>query len=290
MNAVNQQFGSLWTARTVIWIMGTVLLLVSCGQSTLQAPPAHKSPVAELLNTGQLPHRRPSATPAPITPFPTTYEDELATLQAHGRFFYGGNPTIPEVALTFDDGPNPPFTTQVLAVLKHYGIHATFFCLGNEVAAYPDLVRQEVADGHVIGNHSWFHPLLTTLSAAQIRTELTTTGDIIQQVTGKRPIFFRPPYGSVNAQVLTQANQLGLTTFIWSDGSLDWTPIGPAAIVHQVLSTVANGAIILMHDGGGNRSRTLAALPGVIEGLEARHFRFVTLGQLVADTQGQPSQ
>jgi peptidoglycan/xylan/chitin deacetylase (PgdA/CDA1 family) len=194
------------------------------------------------------------------------------------------------VALTFDDGPNPPFTTQVLAVLKHYGIHATFFCLGNEVAAHPDLVRQEVADGHIIGNHSWSHPLLTTLSAEQISTELTTTGDIIQQVTGKRPIFFRPPYGSVNAQVLTQANQLGLTTFIWSDGSLDWTPIGPAAIVHQVLSTVANGAIILMHDGGGNRSRTLAALPGVIEGLQARHFRFVTLDQLVADTPRQPSQ
>src|SRR5438105_4458913 len=125
MNAVNQRFRSLWTARTVIWIMGTVLLLVSCGQSSLQAPSAHKSPVAELLNTGQLPHRRPSATPslppAPITPFPVTFEDELAALQAHGRFFYGGNPAIPEVALTFDDGPNPPFTTQVLAILKHYG-------------------------------------------------------------------------------------------------------------------------------------------------------------------------
>jgi peptidoglycan/xylan/chitin deacetylase (PgdA/CDA1 family) len=151
------------------------------------------------------------------------------------------------------------------------------------VAAYPDLVRQEVAAGHTIGNHSWSHPLLTKLSADQIRSQLTMTGDIIQQVTGKRPIFFRPPYGSLNAQVLTQVNQLGLTTFIWSDGSLDWTPIGPAAIIQQVLSTVSNGAIILMHDGGGDRSRTLAALPSIIEGLQARHFRLVTLDQLVAD-------
>lgn len=109
------------------------------------------------------------------------------------------------------------------------------------------------------------------------------TGDIIEQVTGRRPVFFRPPYGAVNAQVLTQVNQLSLTTFIWSDGSLDWTAIGPSAITHQVLSTVTNGAIILLHDGGGNRSRTLAALPSIIKGLQARHFRLVTLDQLVAD-------
>jgi peptidoglycan/xylan/chitin deacetylase (PgdA/CDA1 family) len=216
-------------------------------------------------------------------PFPTSLEDQINVLQAHGRFFYQGNSALPEVALTFDDGPNPPYTNQVLALLKQYGVHATFFCVGSEVAAYPDLVRQEVAAGHSIGNHSWSHPLLTSLSAAEIRSQLTMTGDIIQQVTGTRPVFFRPPYGAVNAQVLTQVNQLSLTTFIWSDGSLDWTAIGPAAITHQVLSTVTNGAIILLHDGGGNRSRTLAALPSIIEGLQARHFRLVTLDQLVAD-------
>lgn len=293
MKTVNQQPKLLRSIPTNLWIMGVVLLLVSCVHPGVQGPmpPAvHQSAVVERLNTGQLPHRvrraaTLSPTPAPITPFPVTLDDQITALQAHDRFFYNGNPALPEVALTFDDGPNPPYTTQVLTLLKHYGIHATFFCVGSQVAAYPDLVRQEVAAGHSIGNHSWSHPLLTMLSATEIRTQLTMTGDIIQRVTGRRPIFFRPPYGAVNAKVLTQVNQLGLTTFIWSDGSLDWTPIGPDAITHQVLSTVANGAIILMHDGGGYRSRTLAALPAIIKGLQARHFRLVTLDQLVADAQ-----
>ncbi len=221
--------------------------------------------------------------PAPISPFPTTLDEQVALLQAKDRLFFNGNANLPEVALTFDDGPNPPYTNQVLALLKHYRIPATFFCVGKQVAAYPDLVKQEAAAGYTVANHSWSHPMLTSLSASEIKAELAMTSDIIQKTTGVRPIYFRPPYGAYNAQLFTQVNQLGLTTFLWSDGSLDWTALGPAAISWQVLSHVANGAIILMHDGGGDRSRTIAALPSVIEGLQARHFRFVTLERLVAD-------
>jgi peptidoglycan/xylan/chitin deacetylase (PgdA/CDA1 family) len=294
-----QQFRSHRVIRVIVWMMGAILL-VGCGKPGQQTPlqtSVQQSPVVQSQHVGDLPywlHGMPTPTPSPtltpITPFPTSLEDQINVLQAHSRFFYQGNSALPEVALTFDDGPNPPYTNQVLALLKQYGVHATFFCVGSEVAAYPDLVRQEVAAGHSIGNHSWSHPLLTSLSAAEIRSQLTMTGDIIQQVTGTRPVFFRPPYGAVNAQVLTQVNQLSLTTFIWSDGSLDWTAIGPAAITHQVLSTVTNGAIILLHDGGGNRSRTLAALPSIIEGLQARHFRLVTLDQLVADANLKQTQ
>jgi peptidoglycan-N-acetylglucosamine deacetylase len=290
MSTIIQQFRFRWMVRAIVLVMG-VILLVGCQREPV--PPAiQQSPAVPLPVRVQLPHRlnlapspTPSPSPAPITPFPFSLEDQISALQVHDRFFYGGNADLAEVALTFDDGPNPPYTPQVLTLLKLYGIHATFFCVGRHVAAYPDLVRQEVANGHTIGNHSWSHPFLTSLSPVRIRSELTTTGDIIQQVTGKRPIFFRPPYGSINNLVLTQVNQLGLTTFIWSDDSLDWTAISPVAITQLVLSTVTNGAIILMHDGGGNRSRTLAALPGIIEGLQARHFRLVTLDQLVTDTQ-----
>lgn len=278
------------------WLIAALLLIGYLGlqqQRHLPSPASQKRILER--HAGQPPLRRlprastskPRGTPlppAPITPFPSTLEEQIAALQAKDRFFYGGSSQLPEIALTFDDGPNPPYTTQVLALLKHYGIPATFFCVGSQVAAYPELVKQEAAAGYTIGNHSWSHPLLTSLSNAEIMTQLTTTSDIIQRTTGVRPTFFRPPYGALNAQVLTQVNRLGLTTFIWSDGSLDWTMIGPDAISNQVLSNVANGAIILMHDGGGNRWRTVAALPSIIESLQARHFRFVTLAQLVADT------
>ncbi|MBV9688313.1 MAG: polysaccharide deacetylase family protein [Ktedonobacteraceae bacterium] len=227
--------------------------------------------------------------PVPISPFPTTLNEQVAVLQAKDRLFFSGNAKLPEVALTFDDGPNPPYTNQVLALLKHYGIPATFFCVGKQVAAYPDLVKQEAAAGYTIANHTWTHPMLTSLSTSDIRDELSMTSDIIQKTTGVRPIYFRPPYGAYNARVFTQLNQFGFTTFLWSDGSLDWTALRPAAISRQVLSHAANGAIILMHDGGGDRSRTIAALPSIIEGLQARHFRFVTLEQLVADAHMTPS-
>jgi peptidoglycan-N-acetylglucosamine deacetylase len=299
MSTITQQHRFRWMVRALVLVMA-VVLLVGCQrqpaqqmaqqpenqQSASQRPTTQQSAVASLPIIVHLPHHLDHAllsTPIPVSPFPLALEDQISTLQGHDRFFYGGNPAIPEVALTFDDGPNPPYTSQVLAILQHYGLHATFFCVGSQVAAYPDLARQEIADGHTIGNHTWSHPFLTSLSDAQIKSELTTTGDIIEEATGIRPIYFRPPYGAFNARVLTQANQLGLTTFIWSDDSLDWVGGSPTNITHLVLSTVTDGAIILMHDGGGNRSRTVAALPNVIDGLLARHFGIVTLDQLIID-------
>jgi peptidoglycan-N-acetylglucosamine deacetylase len=299
MSTITWQHRSRCMVRTLVLVMA-VVLLVGCQrqlaqpmaqqpenqQSAGQQPTTQQSAAASLPIIVHLPHHLDHTllpTPIPVSPFPLSLEDQISTLQVHDRFFYDGNPAIPEVALTFDDGPNPPYTGQVLAILQRYGLHATFFCVGSQVAAYPDLARQEIADGHTIGNHTWSHPFLTSLSDAQIKSELTTTGDIIEEATGIRPIYFRPPYGAFNARVLTQANQLGLTTFIWSDDSLDWAGGSPTNITHLVLSTVTDGAIILMHDGGGNRSRTVAALPNVIDGLLARHFRIVTLDQLIID-------
>jgi peptidoglycan-N-acetylglucosamine deacetylase len=290
MSPVVQPPRSRWIARVILLVMA-VCLPVGCSEQPLVQPslvvasPVIRQVPSQLTST---PSPTPSPTPTPITPFPLSLEDEISALQVRDRFFYGGDPALAEVALTFDDGPNPPYTTQVLALLKQYHIHATFFCVGSQVAAYPDLLRQEVADGHTIGNHSWSHPFLSSLSTTQIKNEITMTSDIIQQVTGKRPSFFRPPYGSINTRVMAQVNQLGLTTFIWDDDSLDWAGSPPATIIHLVLSTVTNGSIILMHDGGGNRSRTVAALPSIIEGLEARHFNLVTLDQLVTDLQLKP--
>jgi peptidoglycan/xylan/chitin deacetylase (PgdA/CDA1 family) len=210
-------------------------------------------------------------------------EHKITAPQARDSIISRGNPHLPEITLTFDDGPNPPYTSQILAILKRSGIRATFFCIGSQVATHPEIVRQEFAAGHTIGNHTWSHPSLPALSASQVRAQLTMTSDIVQHITGVRPRFFRPPYEALSAQVLAQVNQLGLTTVLWSVDPRDWSLPGVNVIISRVLSQTGNGAIILMHDGGGNRSQTVAALPVIIATLHKRGFRFVTLQQLVAD-------
>jgi peptidoglycan-N-acetylglucosamine deacetylase len=221
---------------------------------------------------------------SPITPFPLYLPQQLAVLEAHDRFFYHGNTALPEVALTFDDGPNPPYTSQVLAILQRYGITATFFDVGSQVQAYPDLVRQEYISGHIVGNHTWGHANLSQLSEPSIIWELTTDEDIIKRVIGVRPAFFRPPYGAFNALTLENINHFGLFSFLWNVDPRDWSRPGVSAIVERVLYQTGNGSIILLHDGGGDRSQTVAALPIIIESLQQRGFRFVSLQQLIADT------
>src|SRR5256714_5275474 len=197
---------------------------------------------------------RPTSTPSPITPFPPYLWQELAVLQSQNRFLFNSNSRLPEVALTFDDGPNPYYTSQILAVLQHYRIKATFFCVGRLVAEYPDLVKQEYAAGNLIGNHSWSHPNMGLLSSSDISTQINLTSATIQKTIGVRPTFFRPPYGVFNSNVLTQANLLGLTTVIWNDEARDWLRPGIDVITSRILGLAGNGAIILTHECGGDPS------------------------------------
>lgn len=252
---------------------------------TPQSQPTQSSTVTPVLTSSP----SPTPTTSPITPFPSLLWQEIAALQAQNRLLYYGNQYMPEIALTFDDGPNPYYTPQVLAILQQYHIKATFFCIGRQVAQYPSLVKQEYEDGNIVGNHSWSHANLALLSSDAILTQLNTTSDAIQQATGVRPTFFRPPYGSINAQVLTQVNQLGLTAVIWNDEARDWTTPGIDVITSRILGLAGNGAIVLLHDGGGNRSQTVAALPTIITTLQAHGFKFVTMPQLVHDLPLHPA-
>src|SRR5258708_33504042 len=120
------------------------------------------------------------------------------------------------VALTFDDGPQPIFTPQILSVLQLYGVQATFFCIGSQVQEYPESVRNLYESGNVIGNHAWSHPDLTSLSPAAIRWQIGSTSDALRQVTGVEPTLFRPPYGATNATVRSIAAQLGLAQIAWT--------------------------------------------------------------------------
>lgn len=282
------------TFGILLWLLGSFTLALMPARTTFNvsdAVPA-SSPNFHTASSGTpvVPKRpdpppflraRPLSTLSPITPLPPYLNQEIAVLTAKDRLLYHGNSNLPEIALTFDDGPNPLYTPQVLSILQRYGVKATFFCLGRQARAYPTLVKQEYDAGHVIGNHTWTHPNMTTLSAPSITWQLTTTSNILERITGDRPSFFRPPYGAFNSATLTGANQLGLTTTIWNVDPRDWSLPGTAVIVARVLYQVQKGSIILMHDGGGNRSQTIAALPTIITALRQRGFQFVTLQQLV---------
>jgi len=195
----------------------------------------------------------------------------------------GGNPNLPEVALTFDDGPSI-YTPQVLTILQRYGVNATFFPIGQNIAQFPAYLRQALAEGNAIGNHTFTHPNLRTLSAMSIYQELHEAQNSILHTTSTRPTVFRPPYGEYNADVLTASSQLGMTFVTWSAGAEDWYNPQPSAeaIASHILSAACNGAIFLLHEGGGNRAHTVAALPTIITGLQARGFTLVTLPQMFA--------
>lgn len=196
---------------------------------------------------------------------------------------YSGNPGLPEIALTFDDGPNATYTAQILSILQSYGVQATFFVIGSQATSNPNLVQQEYQQGYVVGNHSWSHSNLTTLSADQIRTELQNTSNKIASITGQAPVVFRPPGGNFNDQVQSIAASLGLSTVLWSVDPRDWSQPGTDAIIQNVLSSTKNGSIILLHDRGGDRSQTVAALPTIISTLQQRGYRFVTIPRMIQD-------
>ncbi|WP_327064012.1 polysaccharide deacetylase family protein [Kitasatospora purpeofusca] len=196
----------------------------------------------------------------------------------------GGGGAEPLVALTFDDGPHPVHTPQVLDVLARYGAPAAFFCIGLHALAHPGVVRRIAAEGHTLGNHSWSHAYLPDLGPIGLRAQLGFTADALAHACGgTRPSrWLRPPYGGRSPELLTAVAGSGLTTALWDVDAKDWSRPGPGVVAERVLSGVGPGSVVLMHDGGGDRSQTVAALPEVITGLRRRGYRIVGLDELLA--------
>ncbi len=186
-------------------------------------------------------------------------------------------PGEPVVALTFDDGPHPTYTPQVLAVLARYGVRATFFELGREAERHPDLVRRVVAEGHVVANHTWDHADLRNLDDAEFAFEIDHTSEVLQAVSGQRQVCARPPYGRSDPGVTSRLAARGLTSVVWTADSRDFEKPGVGAIIDSALSGLQPGGIILLHDGGGNRDQTIAALPTIIERILAAGYRIVPI-------------
>jgi peptidoglycan/xylan/chitin deacetylase (PgdA/CDA1 family) len=182
------------------------------------------------------------------------------------------------VALTFDDGPWPD-TPGFVGLLEREHAPATFFVIGRQVAGHGALLRRELDDGDAIGNHTYTHPFLTRTRDA--RAQLEQTSAAIEQAAGYAPCVFRPPYGAVDAAVVDAALGQRMSTIVWDVDPSDYARPGTAAIVRRVLSHVRNGSIVLMHDGGGDRGQTLAALPQIIAGLRARGYALRTVPALL---------
>lgn len=180
------------------------------------------------------------------------------------------------VYITFDDGPSSIYTPRVLKVLSQYGVRATFFEVGQNVAAHPSLTSQVYRAGNSVQNHTWSHPDLRTLSATQFAFQVNATDRQIHAHTGYRPCCLRPPYGAVNATVRARAAQLGKKLALWTVDPQDWSRPGASAIRWRVLNYVRPGSVVLLHDGGGDRSQTVEALSGILKTLKARGYTFAT--------------
>lgn len=191
----------------------------------------------------------------------------------------------PFIAITFDDGPHASNTPRLLGMLSARGIKATFFCVGTNVARYPNIVRRIVADGHEMANHTWTHPKLSSLGDSGVRSELDRATNGIVSITGMAPRMYRPPYGAITArQKQMIMSEYGYPTILWSVDPQDWQRPGPAVVTSRILAATKPGGIILVHD---IHPPSVDAMPATLDGLLARGYRFVTCSQLIAMGKGR---
>lgn len=217
-----------------------------------------------------------AATPAHFSP-----ETLPALPTAPARDSYNRcNVEGPFIALTFDDGPHPQLTPKLLDLLKARGVRATFYLIGKNASAHPDIVARMAAEGHEIGNHSWNHQAFPKLPAARVATELRDTNAVIEQASGKPPATFRPPYGATTTALNHRiAEEFAMKVVLWSVDPQDWKYRNSARIASHIIENTKPGDIILAHD---IHPTTIAAMPKVVDALLAKGFQFLTVSELIA--------
>ncbi|MEU9126856.1 polysaccharide deacetylase family protein [Kitasatospora sp. NPDC048540] len=230
------------------------------------AGPAPQAPSGSPPEAAAAPPVAAAAPQAAGPPAPVRVRDPLFSLSTDDRL----------IALTIDDGPDPTYTPAVLKLLAEQKISATFFLVGENAAAHPALVREIAAQGHHIANHTWTHPELRQLSDTKVGDELRRTSDFLHTTTGRAPTWFRAPGGDFTKSSLAAGAELGMRPMSWSVDPRDWSRPGTPAITSRVLEGVRPGAIVLNHDGGGDRSQTVAALRTYLPMLTGEGYRFTT--------------
>jgi len=225
-----------------------------------------------------------AATAAAVT---AGYQSMAPTGQWYGHTFTGLGRGIKQLALTYDDGPNDPHTLHLLEILAKHQVQATFFLVGRYVRQRPDIVRQVVAAGHVVGNHTFTHPFLALKSAGEVRKELTDCRAAIEDAIGEHSNLFRPPFGNRRPAVLRIARELKLEAIMWNVTGYDWNAPPAAAIEKKVTSQIRGGNVILLHDGGhkemgADRSQTVQATDHLIARYKSEGYEFVTIPQMMS--------
>ncbi|MGG1600604.1 MULTISPECIES: polysaccharide deacetylase family protein [Paenibacillus] len=190
------------------------------------------------------------------------------------------------IALTFDDGPNPVYTPQILDLLNQYGAKGTFFVIGKRVQMYPAIAIREVNEGHEIANHTFDHHYLKNFPPERLVEEIRQTQEVIFDITEQMPHVFRPPGGFYNDALLQSVKKDQLTVVMWSwyQDTQDWKKPGVDKIVRQVLDNAHNGDIVLFHDLQGDCTQTVEALKQILPELTRRGYQFVTVSDLIAKT------
>ena len=201
---------------------------------------------------------------------PQTVEVQLSSYQGADQL----------IALTFDDGPHPEHTPALLDVLAREGVSATFFVTGLEVTRFPDIARRIVEEGHQIANHSYTHRDYRDMSYVDKRIDFQRAQDAIEEATGVRPNWARPPYGLMNASTLSLFGKEDIRVVLWTIDPLDFRRPGAGAIRNHVVDRARPGSIVLLHDGGGNREQTIRATRNIIRDLREEGFEFLTVEQL----------
>lgn len=215
------------------------------------------------------------------------YQSLAPTGQWFGRAFCRGPRGSKQIALTFDDGPNDPHTLHLLDVLGRHNAQGTFFLIGRYIRQRPDIVAEIAKRGHVIGNHTFTHPLLTLQTPSRIGDEISQCRDAIQDAVGEHSNLFRPPWGGRRPAVFRIARQLGLEPVMWNITGYDWKAPSPKYIEHKVGHKIRGGDVILLHDGGHaalgtDRSATVAATDRLLGRYAAEGYKFVTIPQMMA--------
>ena len=201
------------------------------------------------------------------------------------NYVFSGPYNKAEVALTFDDGPDPVFTPAILDKLKAHDVKATFFLLGTNIEKFPEIAQRISAEGHVIGNHTYNHPKLTEVSDEVYYDEIQKTDELIQQLVGYKPKFFRPTYGAINENQVKWATEQGMMVTQWTVDTLDWKGLSAEQITQTVTSEAFPGSIILQHNAPDVPLQgTVDALDQIIPQLQAKAARFVTLPEMFGTT------
>jgi peptidoglycan-N-acetylglucosamine deacetylase len=290
----DHQINSRITSRRALLVAAGVSLLggaAACRSPWSDGGPSSSGPGAAATDAAGV--QAPSSSPAPSSAVPAAAPPVAGTSPvppsgsaspggAFGRalteaeskpvYELGGDRRV--VALTIDDGPDPRYTPAVLDLLQQHRIRATFFLIGENAVEHQSLVREIADRGHHVGNHTWTHPDLRHMPEEQVRSELERTCDLLLRITGRQTTWFRAPGGDWSPVALKVSADLGLRNLGWSVDPRDWATPGTSVIIERVLQNVRPGSIVLNHDGGGDRSQTVAALKSYLPVLVDSGYSF----------------